>query len=107
MPTYVLLSTLTLEGGHTLHQHPDRLLEVDDELTVMGCKLIAQYALLGSYDFLTIVEAPDDETVAHLSVDLSSRGTVKIQSMPAIPLDRFIEKLKGGAQLGRGQVDTG
>jgi uncharacterized protein with GYD domain len=105
MPTYVLLSTLAAQGGQALHQHPDRARAVDEEIGVMGCRVLSQYALLGAYDFLTIIEAPDDETVAHLSVDLASRGTVRIQTLPAIPLDRFIDKLKAHEQLGKGSVD--
>ena len=106
MPTYILLSTLVGEGSRTVHSHPDRLLEVDSEVQVMGCRVVAQYALLGAYDFLTVLEAPDNETVAHLSVDLGSRGTVKIRTLPAVPLEAFIVKLKGHEQLGRGAVDT-
>jgi uncharacterized protein with GYD domain len=106
MPTFVMLSTLSNEGSETLHTRPDRLGVVDAELQVMGCRVIEQYALLGQYDFLTIVEAPDAETVAHLSVDLSSRGGVHIQTLPAVPLDVFIAKLKSHEQLGRGKVKS-
>jgi uncharacterized protein with GYD domain len=100
MPTSAMFTTLSPDGGHTLHMHPDRLRAVDDELTVMGCRVIAQYALLGRYDFLTLIEAPDAETVAHLSVDLASRGTAHFETMQAIPLDSFIEKLKDTSSLG-------
>jgi uncharacterized protein with GYD domain len=62
--------------------------------------VVSQYALLGPYDFLTIVEAPDNETIAHLSVDLGSRGTVHITTLPAIPVDSFVEKLGDRRQLG-------
>jgi uncharacterized protein with GYD domain len=106
MPTYILLSTLAGDGGQTMHSHPDRLREVDDEVKVMGCKVLAQYAVLGPYDFVTVLEAPDNETMAHLSVDLASRGTVKIQTLPAVPLESFIDKLKSHEQLGRGAVET-
>lgn len=107
MPTYILLSKLAGDGSQTVHQHPDRLREVDDEVQRMGCTVVSQYALLGEYDFLTVLEAPDNETVAHLSVDLASRGTIKIVTLPAIPLASFIEKLKSSQQLGRGSVDQG
>ncbi len=107
MPTYVLLSTLVGDGSQTVHSHPDRLLEVDSEVQVMGCRVVSQYALLGQYDFLTVLEAPDNETVAHLSVDLASRGTVKILTLPAVPLESFIDKLKAHEQLGKGEVDAG
>ena len=102
MATYVLLSSLTPEGGKTLHSNPDRLAEVNKEIDGFGCTVVAQYALLGQYDFLTVVEAPDNETVAHLSVDLGSRGTVKMTTLPAIPIDSFVKKLGGEQQIGRG-----
>ena len=62
---------------------------------------MAQYALLGPYDFLNVIEAPDNETVAHLAVDLGSRGTISIMTLPAIPRAQFLEKLKGPKQMGR------
>ncbi|HKA04181.1 MAG TPA: GYD domain-containing protein [Acidimicrobiales bacterium] len=101
MPTYIMLTTLTSEGAHTVHANPDRLTAVNDEVATFGCKVVAQYAVLGPYDFVTIVEAPDNETIAHLSVDLGSRGTAKIQTLPAIPVESLMGKLKGPTQLGR------
>lgn len=70
MPTYILLSTLTPEGRRTLHSDPERLDEVNQEITGFGCEMVAQHAVLGSYDFVTVIQAPDNESVAHLSVDL-------------------------------------
>ena len=102
MPRYLLLSTLTNAGRESLHSHPERLMEVDQEIEKMGVKVIAQYALLGQYDFVSIVEAPDNETIAHLSVDLGSRGTVQIMTLPAIALENFQAALKSPHQLGRG-----
>jgi uncharacterized protein with GYD domain len=101
MPTYILLTTLTSEGAHTLHANPDRLGAVNDEVSKLGCKVVEQYAVLGAYDFVTIVEAPDNETVAHLSVDLASRGTARIETLAAIGVESLMEKLKGPAQLGK------
>src|SRR6202165_5123558 len=99
MPKYVLLSTLTPEGRKTLHQHPERIRAVDDEIATFGCKVIDQYAVLGPYDFVTIVEAPNNETVAHLSVDLGSRGTVNVMTLPAISISELRKKLKGPKQM--------
>jgi uncharacterized protein with GYD domain len=98
MPTYILLSTLTPEGRQTLHNNPDRLEEVIMEF---GCTVIEQYAVLGFYDFITIIEAEDNETVAHLVMGLGSRGTVNIITLPAMPRTRLQEKLKGPRQIGR------
>ncbi len=100
MPTYILLSTLTSEGSQTLHKNPDRLEEVNKEITDFGCKVVGQYATLGSYDFVSIIEAPDNETMAHVSVDLSSRGPVHITTLPAISTTQFRDKLKGPKQMG-------
>jgi uncharacterized protein with GYD domain len=101
MPTYILLSSLTPEGSQTLHKDPDRLDAVNKEIAEFGCKVVTQYAVLGGYDFLTIVDAPDNETVAHMSVDLSSRGTVKITTLPAIPVAQLKAKLKSPKQMGK------
>jgi uncharacterized protein with GYD domain len=101
VPTYIMLTTLTAEGAHTVHANPDRLTALADEVAKFGCKVVAEYAVLGQYDFVTVVDAPDNETVAHLSVDLGSRGTAKLQTLPAISLEALMAKLKGPDQLGR------
>jgi uncharacterized protein with GYD domain len=100
MSTYILLSTLTPEGRRTLLDHPDRLELVNNEISDLGCKVIAQYAVLGPYDFVTTVEAPDNGTIAHLSVSLGSRGTINIVTLPAIPTSELRDKLKEGGHLG-------
>ena len=102
MAIYILLSTLTPEGRRTLHNNPDRLIEVNKEIEQFGCKVLAQYAVLGPYDFVSVVEAPDNETAAHLSVDLGSRGTVSLITLPAMKIDAFVQKLKGSTQIGHG-----
>jgi uncharacterized protein with GYD domain len=101
MPTYILLSRLTPEGRRTLHSDPDRLDEVNQEISDFGCQVVAQYAVLGSYDFITVIEGPDNESVAHLSVALGSRGTVNIVTVPAIAMAGLRAKLKGPKQMGR------
>jgi len=90
----VLLSKLTDEGWKTIRERPERIREVNKELEAFGVKVLNQYAVLGQYDFVNIVEAPDNETVAKISVELGSRGTIHIMSMPAIPIDKFIESIK-------------
>lgn len=99
MALYVLLSTLTPTGRETVHKNPDRIAAVDKEIEKFGCKVISRYALLGMYDFLSIIEAPDNETVAHLSIDLGARGTVNITTLPAIDIKTFISKLGGPSHL--------
>lgn len=107
MPTYLLFSTLTPEGRQTLHANPDRVLGVNKEVEDFGCKVLAQYATLGQFDFLTIVEADDSETVAHLSVDLGSRGTVTVSSVEALSVEALRAKLKGAKQLAAAPVVGG
>ena len=94
MPTYILLSNLSDEGAATLKKKAARLREVNKEVEGMGVKITAQYAVLGPFDFVTIVEAPNNETVAHLSIELSARGSVKIQTLAAIPIEAFVKSLK-------------
>ena len=93
MPRYIMLTQITPEGAKTLHGNPNRVAEVNQEISEFGCSVVVQYATIGLYDFVSIIEAPDNETIAHLSVDLMSRGTAKIMTLPAIPLGIFAEKL--------------
>jgi uncharacterized protein with GYD domain len=93
MPTYVMLTKLTDEGRKTVKSNPARIKEVNKEVENMGIKLTAQYALLGPYDFLNILEAPDNEAVARLAMELGSRGTIETMTMPAMIMDGFIASM--------------
>ncbi len=94
MPYYVILSNLTDEGRRTIKQRPERIIEVNKEIEAMGVKIHKQYALLGSYDFVNFVEAPNNETVMKISVEIGSRGSVHLMTLPALPVDEFIKKIK-------------
>ncbi|MCJ7631509.1 GYD domain-containing protein [Candidatus Bathyarchaeota archaeon] len=83
MATYVLLSTLTAEGRKTIKNKPERILEVNKEIETFGVKVLHQYAVLGPYDFVNVIEAPDNETILRISLELGSRGTMNIISMPS------------------------
>jgi len=100
MPIYILLSTLTAEGRKTIKEKPTRIQEVDKEIEAFGAKVLSQYAVLGPYDFVNVVEARDNETIARVSVELGSRGTVQIMTMPAIPIDKFIATAKSAGNEG-------
>ncbi|MFQ6053700.1 MAG: GYD domain-containing protein [Candidatus Bathyarchaeia archaeon] len=91
---YILLSKLTTEGRRTLRSRPQRIKEVNKELEAFGVKVLEQYAVLGPYDFVNIVEAPDNDAIFRISVELGSRGTVEIMSMPAVSVDDLIDSLK-------------
>lgn len=93
MPIYVMFSKLTDEGRATIKRHPDRIKEVNEEIETMGAKVLAQYATLGLYDFINILEAPDNETIARVSIEIGSRGSVQLITFPAIPVYEFIEKM--------------
>lgn len=93
MAYYVILSTLTDDGRKTIKEHPERILEVNKELEKMGIKVREQYAVLGQYDFVNIVEASDNEAVLKMSVELGSRGSVQLLTLPAIPVKDLIKKL--------------
>ena len=94
MPIYILFSTLTDEGWKTIKTKPERIKEVNKEIEAFGAKVINQYAVLGPYDFINVVEAPDNKTIARVSVELGSRGTIQIKSIPAIPIEEFIATMK-------------
>jgi len=94
MGVYIVMSRLTQEGRKTLKSRPERLKEVNEEINRMGAKVLQQYALLGKYDFLNILEAPNNETVTKIMVALGSRGTLETTTMAAIPVEEFLEALK-------------
>lgn len=94
MPIYAMLSTLGPDGWATLRENPDRILEVNTEVEAMGLKIKAQYALLGEFDFLNIIEAPDEQTMARAAVSLAARGTLRTRTLQAIPVEEFVASLK-------------
>jgi uncharacterized protein with GYD domain len=93
MPTYVMLTNLTADGVRTLKNNPGRVAEVNKEVEQIGAKVLQQYATLGQYDFVTIVEAPDEKTMAKVSVELGSRGTMSSQTLAAIPAGELSDSL--------------
>jgi uncharacterized protein with GYD domain len=96
MATYIMLSTLTDEGRKTLKERPERLKEVNQEIERMGARVVTQYAVLGVYDFINIIEAPSNEVIARISVELGARGTVQLTTLPALGIDAFTQMLREG-----------
>jgi uncharacterized protein with GYD domain len=94
MAVYLMLTNLTDEGRKTVKEKPERIKEVNKEVEKMGVKILSQYALLGAYDFINILEAPDNQTIARVAVQLSSRGTLQTTTLAALAIDEFIKILK-------------
>jgi len=94
MAFYVVLSTLTDEGRKTIKEKPERILEVNKELEKIGVTVRQQFAVLGQYDFVNIVEAKDNDAVMKMSVELGARGRVQLLTLAAIPIEEFIKGLK-------------
>jgi uncharacterized protein with GYD domain len=90
MPTYIMLTTLTPEGVQTIKNNPTRIKEVNREIEQLGASVKAQWATLGEYDFINVIEAPDAKTMARVSLELGSRGTGRYETLSAIPIDDFI-----------------
>jgi uncharacterized protein with GYD domain len=90
VPTYIMLSTLTPEGVQTVKNNPQRIREVNKEVEQLGATVRAQWATLGHFDFINVVEAPHDRTMARVSLELGSRGTAHYETLTAIPIDDFI-----------------
>jgi uncharacterized protein with GYD domain len=93
MPLYVMLSNLTAQGVQTLKANPDRLREVNRDIEELGAKVLHQWATLGPYDFVNVVEAPDAATVARVSVELGARGSANFQTLEALSIDDFLSTL--------------
>ncbi|MDH4139851.1 MAG: GYD domain-containing protein [Coriobacteriia bacterium] len=94
MPVYVMLSKLTESGAETIKLHPERILEVDKEMEAFGIKVLHQFAVLGAYDFVNVIEAPDNMAVARASVELGSRGSIHVETLPAVPVEEFMDSIK-------------
>jgi uncharacterized protein with GYD domain len=94
MPVYILLSTLTVQGVQTLKSNPERLRAVNQDVEELGCKVLHQWATLGEFDFVNVVEAPDAATIARVSVSLGARGSTKIETLPALPIDEFLQSIE-------------
>lgn len=93
MPTYILYSKLTPEGIKTIKNNPERIREVNEEIEVLGAKVTAQWATLGAYNFINVVDAPDDKTIAKVVIELGSRGTATYEIVPAITVDELVDAL--------------
>ena len=94
MPLYIMMTNLTDEGRKTVKTNPQRIKEVNKEVEAMGVRIIAQYVALGQFDFINILEAPDNETIAKVATELGSRGTLQTNTLAALTLDDFIESLR-------------
>jgi uncharacterized protein with GYD domain len=93
MPKYLMLSRLSEQGLQTLRANPERVREVNKDVEELGVKVLHQWFVLGPHDFVNIVEAPDDLTIAKVSVALGARGSAKLESLPLIPVDAFLSSL--------------
>lgn len=94
MAVYVMLTTLTDEGRKTIKDRPERIKEVNKEVEAMGAKVLAQYALMGPYDFVNILEAPNNQVISKVAIELGARGTLGTMTMAALDIDSFIEIMK-------------
>jgi uncharacterized protein with GYD domain len=95
MALFIMLTNLTDDGMGTLRDKPERIKEVNDEVTQkFGVKILTQYMVMGPYDFVNLVEAPDNDTMVKMAIELGSRGTIRTMTMPAIEIDKIIEDLK-------------
>ncbi len=94
MSLYIMMSTLTDEGRKTVKTNPYRIKEVNKEVEAMGVKILAQYVTLGQYDFINVLEAPNNEVIAKVAIELGSRGTLQTSTLSALTLDDFIRALK-------------
>jgi uncharacterized protein with GYD domain len=94
MPIFILLSTLTQQGVQTLKSNPERLRQVNRDVEELGCRVLHQWATLGEFDFVNVVEAPDLAAVARVSIALSARGSTRIETLPALEIDEFLQTLE-------------
>ncbi len=90
MPVYIMLTSLTAQGVQTLKSNPDRLREVNRDVEELGAKVLHQWATLGPFDFVNVVEAPDSATIARVSIALGARGSAKLQTLTALSIEELL-----------------
>jgi uncharacterized protein with GYD domain len=93
MPTYVMLTTLGPDGWATVREHPERIQQVTAEVEAMGLTVVAQYGLLGQWDFLNVIEAPDEASMANAAIALAARGTMRTMTLQAVSVDELVARL--------------
>ena len=93
MPVFILLSRLSQQGVQTLKSNPERLRQVNRDVEELGAKVLHQWATLGEFDFVNVVEAPDLETIAKVSVALGARGSTRIETLPALEIEDLLRTL--------------
>lgn len=93
MPTYLLLSTLSPQGLQTLQATPERVFEVNREFEASEVKVLEQWAMLGPYDMLSVVTAPDEQAVAKVSAEMAARGSARVDTLTVIPIDELLGDL--------------
>ncbi len=93
MPKYLMLTTLTAKGVQTLQANPDRLREVNRDVEELGATVLHQWSMIGAYDFVNVVEAPDAAAVARVSVALGARGSAKLQTFELVEIDDLLAQL--------------
>ncbi len=99
MAYYLQMVVLTDKGRKKFDDNPDWIKEeLDKEIELLGGKIVTQYALLGQFDFINIIEAPSDEAAARIAIKLSSTGTVNPTTLAAIPLENLVALLKKGSR---------
>lgn len=94
MPTYIMLTTLTDQGLQTLRSNPERLRAVNRDVEALGARVVHQWACLGPFDFVNVVEAPDAATISRISVELGARGSAKLQSYELMEIDAFLRAIE-------------
>jgi uncharacterized protein with GYD domain len=94
MGVYLMLSTLTEKGRKVVRDNPEKIEEVNEEAERMGVKVISQYALLGSYDFMNLLKAESEEAIMKLAIEVTAGGKMEVLTLPAIHIDRYLESLK-------------
>jgi uncharacterized protein with GYD domain len=101
MPYYVMLTTLTDHGRKTLMTNPGRVWEVNREVEEMGARILVQYSLLGPYDFLNVLEAPNNTVIARVAAQLGSRGTLQPLTMSAITVEDLVKEIQTAKALNK------
>jgi uncharacterized protein with GYD domain len=99
MAYYIMLTSLTSDGRKTIMRNPGGISDVNHEVEAMGAKIIAQYSVLGQYDFINILEAPNNNVIARVTSELGARGTLLPLTLAATTVEDLVNELETASAM--------
>ena len=94
MATFIRLVSMTEQGVKNILKFSEQVAEAKKILEANNARFIEVYATLGRYDFVAIIDAPDEKAIAKVSALIASQGNFRAETLPAVPLEEFTKAIE-------------